>query len=57
MADIVASVPELTILIFSIEGTISMINSAISTSLLPGAPKEGELFTASKTAFSTSSLA
>ena len=57
MADIVASVPELTILIFSMEGTISMINSAISTSLLPGAPNEVELFTASKMAFSTSSLA
>src|SRR5690606_22204360 len=57
MADMVASVPELTILTISNEGTMSTINSAISTSLRVGAPKEKENCKASATAFSTESCA
>ena len=52
MAAIVASVPELTILTFSTEGTIWQINSAISTSFLVGAPYESESESASRTASS-----
>jgi hypothetical protein len=39
IALIVASVPELTILTFSIEGTISIILDAIVDSISVGAPK------------------
>ena len=39
MADIVASVPELTILTISIDGTIATICSAMAVSTSVGAPK------------------
>jgi hypothetical protein len=55
MADMVASVPELTMRTFSNDGTMLTIVSAISTSRRVGAPKEKESGNASRTARSISS--
>ena len=50
MADIVASVPELTIRTISIDGTSLQTNSANSISMAVGAPKLNPLGTALSTA-------
>ena len=54
MADMQASVPELTSRTFSMLGTMSRISSAISTSRWVGAPKLKESGKALLTASSTS---